>query len=202
MSELDVRVLNLEPMRVASVRAFGAQPEEAAWKMLAAWAGPKGLLDDPSGHPVFGFNNPNPTAGQTEYGYELWIKVGSDVTADGEIEIKAFESARRLSAALNAELVLCYAYLPGDRGGSPKEVEEEAPEPAKPPAISSMPAPPPRYSRVPAALWTSCDGEPETGPAVTQGLLSTSKGEPSGAKSPPAPKVMSIPSASAITGKR
>lgn len=81
-------------MGVASVRVFGAQPEEAAWKKLAAWAGPKGLLDDPAGHPVFGFSNPNPTSGQTEYGYDLWIKIGNGVDAGGEIEIRDFEGGQ------------------------------------------------------------------------------------------------------------
>jgi DNA gyrase inhibitor GyrI len=90
MSELDVRIVRLEPMRVASVWGFGQSPEEEAWGKLEAWAGPKGLFDDPEKHPIFGFNNPSPSAGSPNYGYEVWIKVGPDVEPEGEVRIIEF----------------------------------------------------------------------------------------------------------------
>ena len=90
MSELEVRIIKLEPMRVASLHGFGEQPETAAWEKLQAWAGPQGLLDDPERHRIFGFNNPNPSAGSPNYGYELWIEVGPDVGPEGEVEITNF----------------------------------------------------------------------------------------------------------------
>ena len=46
MSELDVRIVKLEPMRVASLWGYGPEPETIAWEKLRAWADPKGLLDD------------------------------------------------------------------------------------------------------------------------------------------------------------
>jgi DNA gyrase inhibitor GyrI len=91
MSEREVRIVLLEPMRVASVKALGKTPERDAWEKIRAWAGPKGLLEDVEKHPVFGFNNPNPSPGQEEYGYEFWIRVDSDAEPEGEIEIKDFE---------------------------------------------------------------------------------------------------------------
>jgi hypothetical protein len=42
MSELEIRIVELEPMRVASVYGFGESPELQAWEKLIAWAGPKG----------------------------------------------------------------------------------------------------------------------------------------------------------------
>ena len=83
MSQLDVRVEKLPPMRVASLWGFGPQPEDIAWQKLRAWAGPRGLLDKPEEHPIFGFNNPNPSAGSPNYGYEaslggLRVKVRRD----------------------------------------------------------------------------------------------------------------------------
>ena len=75
MSELDVRIVELEAMRVAGVHGFGPSPEMAAWEKLLAWARPLGLLDDPGSYRIFGFNNPNPTEDKKEYGYELWIRV-------------------------------------------------------------------------------------------------------------------------------
>ena len=90
MSDIEVRLVRLAPMRVASVRAVSESPERGAWEALRAWAGPRGLLDDAQAHPVFGFNNPNPSAGRAEYGYELWIRVAADTAAEEEIEIKDF----------------------------------------------------------------------------------------------------------------
>ena len=63
MSELDVRIVKLEPMRVASAHALGESPEHDAIEKLIAWAKPKGLLEDPEKHRVFGFNNPDPSPG-------------------------------------------------------------------------------------------------------------------------------------------
>ena len=63
MSELDVRIVELEPMRVASFHAFGESPELKASKKLVDWAKPKGLLDAKGTHRIFGFNNPDPSPG-------------------------------------------------------------------------------------------------------------------------------------------
>lgn len=90
MSGLEVRIVKLEPMRVASVYGFGESPEHQAWEKLMAWAGPKGLLDDLEQHRIFGFNNPDPSPGSPNYGYEFWIIVGSDVEPEGEVRVKGF----------------------------------------------------------------------------------------------------------------
>ena len=36
----------------------------------------------------FGFNNPNPSPGSPNYGYEQWLTVGPEVQAEGGIVIK------------------------------------------------------------------------------------------------------------------
>lgn len=90
MSELDVRIVKLEPMRVASAHAHSASPEQDAMEKLIAWAKPKGLLDDQETHRVFGFNNPDPSPGSPNYGYEFWIMIGPDVEPAGEIKVKEF----------------------------------------------------------------------------------------------------------------
>lgn len=91
MKEFKVEIVELEPMRVASAQAVSETPENDAWEKMRAWAEPKGLLEDLENHPVFGFNNPDPSPGQKEYGYEFWIRVGSDIKPEGEITIKDFE---------------------------------------------------------------------------------------------------------------
>jgi len=91
MNESKVRIVKLEKIHVASVHGFGKEPENQAWSKLVAWAKPKGYLNDLKNHRIFGYNNPNPSPGSPNYGYEFWIVVGEDEKAEGEVEIKDFE---------------------------------------------------------------------------------------------------------------
>ena len=79
MEELNVRIVRLAPMRVASAYGFGASPEEIAWQTLLDWAKAGGLLDVAPAPRFFGFNNPSPAPGSPNYGYEQWMTVGPDV---------------------------------------------------------------------------------------------------------------------------
>jgi AraC family transcriptional regulator len=90
MAEIEVKIVKLEPMRIASVYAFGLSPEAEAWKKLTAWAKPKGLLNNIKRQQLFGFNNPNPCDECSKYGYELWIKVNSAIEPEGDIRIIDF----------------------------------------------------------------------------------------------------------------
>jgi AraC family transcriptional regulator len=111
MSELDVRITKLEPMRVASAHAYGGSPEQDAIEKLIAWAKPKGLLRDLEKQRVFGFNNPDPSPGSPNYGYEFWIEVGSDAEPEGEIEIKEFPGG--LYAVTRCEVKNPWDDIPG-----------------------------------------------------------------------------------------
>lgn len=64
---MQVDLVTLATMRVASVRAFSETPERDAWEKLCAWAKPKMLLKDSAKYPVFGFNNPNPFEARHAY---------------------------------------------------------------------------------------------------------------------------------------
>jgi DNA gyrase inhibitor GyrI len=94
MTDLEPRIVTLDPMRVATARAVSEAPERDAWEKIRAYAEPRGLLDNLDHHPVFGFNNPNPSAGQKEYGYEFWIRVDPEIEPQSEIEIKDFPGGR------------------------------------------------------------------------------------------------------------
>ncbi len=89
MSELDVRIVQLEPMRVASAHGFGTGPEEEATNRIAAFMEAEGLTFDDVRW--FGFNNPDPTPGSPNYGYDVWITVGPEVQGEGEVKVKEFE---------------------------------------------------------------------------------------------------------------
>lgn len=81
--EIEVKIVELEPMRVASFRAIGETPEHDAAKLLTEWAQGKGYLNDLEKHPIFGFDNPRPSKEKKEYGYEFWIKVEDDYSEEG-----------------------------------------------------------------------------------------------------------------------
>jgi DNA gyrase inhibitor GyrI len=90
MSELDVRIVKLEPMRVASTVGFGPSPEELAWHKILSYAQEQGLLKDREKRRFFGFNNPNPSPGSPNYGYEQWITVEPDTLPGEGVQIKDF----------------------------------------------------------------------------------------------------------------
>lgn len=94
MSISDVRIVSLPPMRVAAARARSNSPETAAWEKLKSWAEPRGLLDDPKAHPVYGFNNPPPEPGKSEYGYELWIQVDDSTGPSDAVEVRDYPGGR------------------------------------------------------------------------------------------------------------
>lgn len=70
---IEVKIVRLEPLRVASVQGFGQNPEEQATSQLHAWLTKKGWINDLGAHRFFGFNNPDPSPCSLNYGYELWV---------------------------------------------------------------------------------------------------------------------------------
>lgn len=90
MSELEVRIERLEPMRMASVRVVSDTPERDAWRKMREWAEPLGLLIDIDKNPVFGFNNPGPAPDRKQYGYEFWVCIGPEIEPEGDIQTIEF----------------------------------------------------------------------------------------------------------------
>jgi len=92
MSELEVRIEKLDPMRMVSAYGFGKEPEGIAWEKIKIFAKNKGLLRA-DGHPTpttYGFNNPNPSKGSPNYGYEIWLPVAEDVEPNRDLRIVDF----------------------------------------------------------------------------------------------------------------
>lgn len=92
MSEQQVRIVDLEPMRCAGASGFGPEPEGLAWETLLKWAGPIGLLNQP--HRFFGYNNPDPSPGSPNYGYDQWITIEASVQVEAPIKIKELSGGR------------------------------------------------------------------------------------------------------------
>jgi DNA gyrase inhibitor GyrI len=96
MEAENVEIVVLPAMRVASAWGFGSSPEEMAWKKLNEWAQPLGLLDAP-GTRVFGYNNPNPSEGSPNYGYEFLVTVGHEVEPGEGIRVSELREGRYAS---------------------------------------------------------------------------------------------------------
>jgi len=101
-NELDVQFIRLLPMRVVSFHAVSETPENDAWKKLREWAEPKEYFDDLDKNPIYGFNNPDPSPGKKEYGYEFWLVVDSDFTSD-EVTVKDVPESFNVVTRCNVE---------------------------------------------------------------------------------------------------
>ena len=85
---MDVRIVDLEPMDVASALAYGAEPENAALRMLWAWERKQERPGEPGR--LFGFNNPSPSEGSPNYGYEVWREVNTNTRVEPPMTRKQF----------------------------------------------------------------------------------------------------------------
>ena len=90
---LEVRTVNLPTMTVASALGFGKEPETQAGQMIGEFAAAHGIESGSKDHPLFGFNNPNPSPGSDNYGYELWVRVEPGTEAADPIVIKEIPAA-------------------------------------------------------------------------------------------------------------
>lgn len=88
MSNLDIRIVKLPPMRVACVNGFGDGPEGMAFDKMKTWAEAHNLLG--KSYRLFGYNNPDPSPGSPNYGYDVWITVDEPMQADGEARMIDF----------------------------------------------------------------------------------------------------------------
>jgi len=91
---MDVSIITLPAMRVVSCHGFGEGPEGLAHEKLAAWADAHNTWEHPPLPRVFGFNNPNPMPGNSQYGYELWLTVDAAVKVEEGYPIKDFAGGR------------------------------------------------------------------------------------------------------------
>lgn len=103
MDNSEVRIVTLPPLRVASALGFGTQPETIAWDKILDFVKEKSLMQSSPTPRFFGFNNPNPSAGSPNYGYEQWVTVGPEIQAADEIKIHEFPGG--LYAVLRCESI-------------------------------------------------------------------------------------------------
>jgi len=93
MTTIDVRIEKLPRMRVAAAHGYGKEPEAQAIGKIEAFAASRGIVPGSEGHQLFGFNNPDPSPGSENYGYEFRMQVGPEIEAEGEVSIKEMPGA-------------------------------------------------------------------------------------------------------------
>jgi effector-binding domain-containing protein len=90
----EVLVVELEPMQVVAALGFGESPERDAWDLILRYAADNELPTWGGDNRFFGFNNPDPTPGSPNYGYEQWITVSDEPTISPPLEVKQFPGGR------------------------------------------------------------------------------------------------------------
>jgi DNA gyrase inhibitor GyrI len=95
MESVNVRIVILEAATVISFSGYGVQPEYEAWAKLQAYASPRNEMKEiGQTRRVFGFNNPNPSPGSPEYGYEFWYLLRPGEEAQSAENAKKFSGGR------------------------------------------------------------------------------------------------------------
>ena len=74
MKEEVIRIVNLPEIKVAVFKGYGENPEDKASEKANKFIKENKLV----GFRHFGFNNPDPQEGKSEYGYEIWVTVDKD----------------------------------------------------------------------------------------------------------------------------
>ena len=89
---LQVHFETLPPMRIVSFHVISKTPENDASKKMQKWMKENNIFFDSDSHPTFGFDNPKPTRGKEEYGYEFWLKVDDDFEPKDDVKVKDIPS--------------------------------------------------------------------------------------------------------------
>jgi DNA gyrase inhibitor GyrI len=82
MKELSINMATLPAYRVACFSGFGPEPEMIAWGKLVEWSQKHDMLPLKPETRIFGFNNPDPSPGSPNYGYNFWITLPEKLLVD------------------------------------------------------------------------------------------------------------------------
>jgi len=97
----NVRIVNLPAMTVAAYCAVSTTPEDDCSKVFDKFV-LENNLHKRDGYRSFGFNNPDPTADDPVYGYEMWITIPEDLNVPAPLAKKQFSGG--LFASISAQM--------------------------------------------------------------------------------------------------
>lgn len=87
----DVRIVYLPPATVAASHYIGKDPEHNSSKPLDKFVRESGLCKIKPDLRHYGFNNPNPSNDNPDYGYEMWVTIPDDMELPEPLVKKHFE---------------------------------------------------------------------------------------------------------------
>lgn len=90
IDDCDVRILSLPACDMITYRVISASPEKDAWEKMMKWLSSKDHLDRRFLR-YFGFDNPGPSEGKTEYGYEVWVTKPDGLVIEDPFVEKKFQ---------------------------------------------------------------------------------------------------------------
>lgn len=93
LNDSEVRIVKLDPLRVLRSHGFGPSPEGIAWQKLQDYAS-RHQLADWTRRRFFGFNNPDPSPGSPNYGYEQWMTIDADTAVEQPLTRKHVPARR------------------------------------------------------------------------------------------------------------
>ncbi len=103
MKKIDVKIVKLEPLRMVSIYGFGEHPEDEAHSKLLTWIKDNNITFEPGKSRIFGYNNPNPSAGSTKYGYEFLVSVGYEVETGDNVSLVDFPGGLYAAAYIDIQ---------------------------------------------------------------------------------------------------
>ncbi len=89
--KMEIRIVYLPPAEVASYQYVGENPEDSAGEMILEFIRKTGLAGIKPDFRLYGFNNPSPSEGQKEYGYEFWVTIPEDMEVEAPLKKKHFD---------------------------------------------------------------------------------------------------------------
>jgi len=90
MSEQKIKIVTLAAFKAVSFYGFGESPEDLAHQAANKWIEKHNLFGD-NKFRHFGFNNPDPSSGSPNYGYEIWIAPNQEFTPDPGDKVIEFD---------------------------------------------------------------------------------------------------------------
>ena len=106
MNDNPVKIVTLQPMTLICFNGYGTEPENQALEMLKQWADE----NDQHGR-IFGYNNPDPSEGSSNYGYDACMVVDADTQPVEGARIRHLDEG--LYAVLNCPVKEPWEDIPG-----------------------------------------------------------------------------------------
>jgi DNA gyrase inhibitor GyrI len=128
MTQFEVRIEQLDPMRVVVFRGYSLAPEREAQQQAAAFAEEKGLVDEKGHMKTFGFNKPAPwVTTEDAYGYELWVLVPPELDLPPYLLVKEFPGVKCAVTSIEklADIGAAWEHLYHWVNGSPDYEHED-----------------------------------------------------------------------------